>query len=121
MCLLKARLTDPKMQVDFESIFPRDNVKNTRFSINFFTSIGLGGITEDLRDANKVNGFGSDVKPSWSLPANSKKKDFMLGQQYPMADDILSVPTEIMRKYLNVDAKSQLFDATQDQMSKYSK
>ncbi|KAI3799759.1 hypothetical protein L1987_35061 [Smallanthus sonchifolius] len=46
MVLLKARLTDPKMQVDFESIFPRDNVKNTRFSINFFTSIGLGGVTE---------------------------------------------------------------------------
>ena len=29
----------------FEGIFPRDNPKNTRFSINFFTSIGLGGLT----------------------------------------------------------------------------
>ncbi|KAJ0764239.1 putative MIF4G-like, type 3, initiation factor eIF-4 gamma, MA3, MIF4G-like domain superfamily [Helianthus annuus] len=42
---LKERLGDP----DFESIFPRDSPKNTRFSINFFTSIGLGGITEELR------------------------------------------------------------------------
>ncbi|EEF31876.1 cell cycle control protein cwf22, putative [Ricinus communis] len=47
---LNERLTDPNMQDSFESIFPRDNPKNTRFSINFFTSIGLGGITENLRE-----------------------------------------------------------------------
>ncbi|CAN6485935.1 unnamed protein product [Victoria cruziana] len=46
---LNERLSDPSMQDSFESIFPRDNPKNTRFSINFFTSIGLGGITENLR------------------------------------------------------------------------
>lgn len=48
--LLNERLSDPTMQDTFESIFPRDNPKNTRFSINFFTSIGLGGITENLRE-----------------------------------------------------------------------
>lgn len=48
--LLNERLTDPTMQESFEAIFPRDNPKNTRFSINFFTSIGLGGITENLRE-----------------------------------------------------------------------
>ncbi|MFS7960543.1 hypothetical protein Hanom_Chr08g00704321 [Helianthus anomalus] len=37
------------LHADFESIFPRDNLKNTRFSINLFTSIGLCGITEELR------------------------------------------------------------------------
>ncbi|KAL4290014.1 hypothetical protein GQ457_14G002710 [Hibiscus cannabinus] len=47
---LNDRLSDPTMQDSFESIFPRDNPKNTRFSINFFTSIGLGGITENLRE-----------------------------------------------------------------------
>ncbi|XP_065852330.1 uncharacterized protein [Euphorbia lathyris] len=47
---LNERLTDPGMEDSFESIFPRDNPKNTRFSINFFTSIGLGGITENLRE-----------------------------------------------------------------------
>lgn len=30
------------------SIFPKDNLKNTRFSINFFMSIGLGGLTDNL-------------------------------------------------------------------------
>ena len=29
----------------FEGLLPRDNPKNTRFAINFFTSIGLGGLT----------------------------------------------------------------------------
>lgn len=48
--LLNERLSDSTMQDSFESIFPRDNPKNTRFSINFFTSIGLGGITENLRE-----------------------------------------------------------------------
>ncbi|TYI35881.1 hypothetical protein ES332_A03G106300v1 [Gossypium tomentosum] len=47
---LNERLSDPTMQDSVESIFPRDNPKNTRFSINFFTSIGLGGITENLRE-----------------------------------------------------------------------
>uniref|UniRef100_A0ACD5XYW6 Uncharacterized protein n=1 Tax=Avena sativa TaxID=4498 RepID=A0ACD5XYW6_AVESA len=48
--LLNERLNDPTMQDSFESVFPRDHPKNTRFSINFFTSIGLGGITESLRE-----------------------------------------------------------------------
>jgi pre-mRNA-splicing factor CWC22 len=48
--LLNERLNDPNMQDFFESVFPRDHPKNTRFSINFFTSIGLGGITESLRE-----------------------------------------------------------------------
>ncbi|KAF8039114.1 hypothetical protein BT93_B1614 [Corymbia citriodora subsp. variegata] len=48
--LLSERLNDPLMRDSFESIFPKDNPKNTRFSINFFTSIGLGGITENLRE-----------------------------------------------------------------------
>ncbi|KAK8970465.1 hypothetical protein KSP40_PGU008838 [Platanthera guangdongensis] len=48
--LLNERLNDPNMLESFDSIFPKDNPKNTRFAINFFTSIGLGGITENLRE-----------------------------------------------------------------------
>lgn len=33
------------LQPFFEGLFPRDNPRNTRFAINFFTSIGLGGLT----------------------------------------------------------------------------
>ena len=30
-------------------IFPKDSIQNARFSVNYFTSIGLGALTEDLR------------------------------------------------------------------------
>ena len=33
----------------FSGLFPRDNARDTRFAINFFTSIGLGGLTDGLR------------------------------------------------------------------------
>jgi len=47
---LNERLTEPSMQDSFDGIFPKDNPKNTRFAINFFTSIGLGGLTDSLRE-----------------------------------------------------------------------
>lgn len=47
---LNERLRDPSMQESFDGIFPKDNPKNTRFAINFFTSIGLGGLTDNLRE-----------------------------------------------------------------------
>lgn len=37
-------------EIDIESLFPTDSVENARFSINFFTSIGLGAVTEKLRE-----------------------------------------------------------------------
>jgi len=46
---LNTRLKDETLQIYFEGLFPRDNPKNTRFAINFFTSIGLGGLTDELR------------------------------------------------------------------------
>ncbi|KAK7111884.1 pre-mRNA-splicing factor CWC22 homolog [Littorina saxatilis] len=47
---LNKRLRDPTLQEYFEGILPRSNPKHTRFAINFFTTIGLGGLTEDLRE-----------------------------------------------------------------------
>eukprot|EP00727_Mastigamoeba_balamuthi_P005745 m51a1_g1790 putative pre-mrna-splicing factor cwc22 homolog (614) ;mRNA; f:389118-391668 len=47
---LNTRLKEPTLQPFFAGLFPRDNPRNTRFSINFFTSIGLGGLTDDLRE-----------------------------------------------------------------------
>ncbi|WAR10269.1 CWC22-like protein, partial [Mya arenaria] len=34
----------------YAGLMPRDNPRDTRFAINFFTTIGLGGLTDDLRD-----------------------------------------------------------------------
>ncbi|XP_067007944.2 pre-mRNA-splicing factor CWC22 homolog [Anabrus simplex] len=47
---LNERVKDATLQAAFDGLFPRDNPKNTRFAINFFTSIGLGGLTDELRD-----------------------------------------------------------------------
>ncbi|XP_015275629.1 PREDICTED: pre-mRNA-splicing factor CWC22 homolog [Gekko japonicus] len=47
---LNARLKDETLQSFFEGLLPRDNPRNTRFAINFFTSIGLGGLTDELRE-----------------------------------------------------------------------
>jgi pre-mRNA-splicing factor CWC22 len=46
---LHMRLTDKVMQPSYVGIFPKDNPKDTRFAINYFVSIGLGALTEDLR------------------------------------------------------------------------
>ncbi|NXA48842.1 CWC22 factor, partial [Nothocercus julius] len=47
---LNARLKDETLHIFFEGLLPRDNPRNTRFAINFFTSIGLGGLTDELRE-----------------------------------------------------------------------
>jgi pre-mRNA-splicing factor CWC22 len=47
---LQARLKDDILRSSFEGIFPRDNPRNTRFSINYFTSIGMGAVTEEMRE-----------------------------------------------------------------------
>ncbi|CAD6195532.1 unnamed protein product [Caenorhabditis auriculariae] len=47
---LYERVKDPTLSSAFAGLFPRDNPQNARFSINFFTMIGLGGLTIDLRE-----------------------------------------------------------------------
>ncbi|XP_053386760.1 pre-mRNA-splicing factor CWC22 homolog [Mercenaria mercenaria] len=47
---LNDRLKDPTLQEYYAGLLPRDNPRDTRFAINFFTTIGLGGLTDDLRD-----------------------------------------------------------------------
>merc|ERR1711974_211396 len=52
---LNDRIRDATLQPAFQGLFPRDDPANTRFSINFFTNIGLGALTEDLRAHLKAN------------------------------------------------------------------
>jgi pre-mRNA-splicing factor CWC22 len=47
---LNNRLQDPKCAPWFTGIFPVDTPRNMRFAINFFTSIGLGGLTDAMRE-----------------------------------------------------------------------
>eukprot|EP01032_Pedospumella_encystans_P021588 gene21588-24479_t len=50
LAVVKERFSDPYMQDVFSGMFPTDNARNTRFAINFVTSIGLGGLTDGLRE-----------------------------------------------------------------------
>jgi pre-mRNA-splicing factor CWC22 len=47
---LQARLKEDLLRSYFEGLFPHDNARNTRFSINYFTSIGMGAVTEEMRE-----------------------------------------------------------------------
>ncbi|KAF2483875.1 hypothetical protein BDY17DRAFT_294581 [Neohortaea acidophila] len=47
---LTERLKADDLQPALAGIFPTDNAKNTRFSINFFTAIGMGALTEGMRE-----------------------------------------------------------------------
>ncbi|RKP14639.1 hypothetical protein BJ684DRAFT_22488 [Piptocephalis cylindrospora] len=47
---LNQKLKDPYEHVAYAGLFPTDDPRHTRFAINFFTSIGLGALTEELRE-----------------------------------------------------------------------
>ncbi|XP_006760622.1 PREDICTED: pre-mRNA-splicing factor CWC22 homolog isoform X2 [Myotis davidii] len=73
---LNARLKDETLQPFFEGLLPRDNPRNTRFAINFFTSIGLGGLTDELREHLKntpkvIVTQKPEIEPNNSSPSSS--------------------------------------------------
>ncbi|KAG8231916.1 hypothetical protein J437_LFUL011385 [Ladona fulva] len=83
---LNERVKDPTLQTAFEGLFPRHDPKDTRFAINFFTSIGLGGLTDELRshlknqpkqtitEAPNLNSSSSDSSSSTSSSSSSSSE-----------------------------------------------
>jgi pre-mRNA-splicing factor CWC22 len=51
---LAERFKDEEIRAACKDMFPIDNPKDTRFAINYFTSIGLGVVTEEMREYLKV-------------------------------------------------------------------
>ncbi|KAF1984210.1 MIF4G-domain-containing protein [Aulographum hederae CBS 113979] len=43
------RLRDPAVLPSLDNVFPKDDDKKTMFAVNFFTAIGMGNLTEDMR------------------------------------------------------------------------
>ncbi|MCJ1268178.1 pre-mRNA-splicing factor cwc22 [Lobaria immixta] len=70
MSTLQARLKDDILRSNYEGLFPRDNARNTRFSINYFTSIGMGGITEEMREHLK-----NAPRPAVVMPPSASESD----------------------------------------------
>ena len=52
---LVERLKEDALQPSLDGIFPIDERRNTTFSINFFTAIGMGVLTEGMREWLKNN------------------------------------------------------------------
>jgi len=46
---LRSRMLAPESAEAMAGLLPRDSARHARFSINFFTSIGLGALTDGLR------------------------------------------------------------------------
>lgn len=76
---LNQRVKDPTLQTALDGLFPRDNPKNTRFAINFFTSIGLGGLTDELREhlkaQPKTNAAVPQLVEALSISSESSSSD----------------------------------------------
>ncbi|CZT07816.1 related to CWC22-involved in mRNA splicing [Rhynchosporium agropyri] len=70
MLKLQIRLKDDALRPYFTGIFPRDNPRNTRFSINYFTSIKMGPITEEMREY-----LASIPKPALPAPPAADSSD----------------------------------------------
>jgi pre-mRNA-splicing factor CWC22 len=54
---LAERFKNPEVKRGCEGMFLMYVPKNTRFAINYFTSIGLGMITEEMREYLKMDSF----------------------------------------------------------------
>ena len=67
---LKARMADDALRQGLDGLFPKDNPRNTRFSINYFTSIGLGALTEEMREHLQ-----NMPKPALPAPAAADDSD----------------------------------------------
>ena len=71
MAKLQARLKDDLLRSSYDGIFPKDNPRNIRFSINYFTSIGMGAVTEEMRE--HLKSMPKPVLPA--LPAPKAESD----------------------------------------------
>ena len=93
------------MQVFFEGLFPKDAPKNTRFAINFFTSIGLGGLTDALRDflkTGKTNPADSDAESDSSDSSDSDSSDSSDSDSESAASDIEAVFKKMQKETVRV-------------------
>ncbi|EAS33753.3 pre-mRNA-splicing factor cwc22 [Coccidioides immitis RS] len=70
---LLERLKDNILRPSFEGIFPTDNPRNTRFSINYFTSIGMGVLTEEMRE--HLKNLPKPTLPALPAPADESESE----------------------------------------------
>lgn len=67
---LRERMALPDLRQSLDGLFPRENPRNIRFSINYFTSIGMGALTEEMREH-----LTNMPKPALPAPAAADDSD----------------------------------------------
>ncbi|KAI1627231.1 hypothetical protein EDD37DRAFT_646917 [Exophiala viscosa] len=88
---LQERMKDDILRGSFTGLFPIDNPRNTRFSINYFTSIGMGALTEEMREHLKnipkpappsLPAVKDDVSDSESVSSYSSYSSYSSSRSY---------------------------------------
>jgi len=72
---LNKKLQDPELQEALDGVFPKDHPKDVRFAINFFTLIGLGGLTVELRNHLKTMAKPVEMEPESDSSSSSSDSD----------------------------------------------
>ncbi|ETI22716.1 pre-mRNA-splicing factor cwc22 [Cladophialophora carrionii CBS 160.54] len=85
---LQERFKDDILRGSFTGLFPTDTPRNTRFSINYFTSIGMGALTEEMREHLKN-------LPKPEVPALPRVKDDVSDSESGHAPVTLSVKISV--------------------------
>ena len=94
---LNERLNQPNLAPYFEGLFSRLNPKHSRFSVNFFSTIGLGGLTEGLREHLKAtaalqeNEYDSNSESSGE---NSESSGDSSSQNSAVSEETPNLPAE---------------------------
>ncbi|KAG8526839.1 pre-mRNA-splicing factor cwc22 [Bacidia gigantensis] len=99
MTEVQKRFKDDLMRSHFEGLFPTDTPRNTRFAINYFTSIGMGALTEDMREHLK-----SAPPPAAVMPAALARHDRVQG---PVPALLIGVSVTEAFLQLNADDRAR--------------
>lgn len=63
---MNARFQSEELKPVLTGLFPTENSNDVRFAINFYTSIGLGGLTKELRETwEKLRAGGKKKEKEW--------------------------------------------------------
>ncbi|QPG75980.1 hypothetical protein FOA43_003366 [Brettanomyces nanus] len=84
---LLTRLNEPYIKSFIQGLFPETSAEHIRFSINYFTAIGLGRLTEDMRetlknlpDSDGESGRSSSRSSSYSSGKSSRSSSRSLSR-----------------------------------------
>ncbi|KAJ5179127.1 hypothetical protein N7492_002337 [Penicillium capsulatum] len=106
---LQARFRDEILRPSFEGLFPTENPRHTRFSVNYFTSIGMGVLTEDMRE--HLKNLPRPAVPA--LPAAASRS--------PSVDSRSSYSSYSSRSYSRSRSRSRSYTRSRSRGRSYSR